>query len=376
MEYFGVQQGLTRHLLVSQLRKPADGAEMTSAKMLAKRIAITGGLEVANVLRLTGLMRGARGRGAIFTLHHVRPEEASGFSPNAHLEITPEFLDAVLTQLKRDGYRFVPLGEIPALLSGPAEKQPFAAFTLDDGYRNNLVYASPVFERHEAPFTIFVARGLVERTHTIWWETLTALLRRHDRLRFDFGDGMEEIDAATAAEKHRAFARFARYIHGRDETTAVLAIDAMARAHEIDPVEIVDDLVMGAAELNLLDASPLASLGAHTVSHRAVARLDDAEVRREMTQSSDYVEAISGHRPQTFAYPYGTREAVTQQQASIAADLGFSLAVTTQPGVVSDRSLGSMTYLPRLSINGLYQKTRYVSGLASGIPLKLMGNRA
>jgi peptidoglycan/xylan/chitin deacetylase (PgdA/CDA1 family) len=348
---------------------------MTSAKMLAKRIAITAGLEVANLLRATGLMRGARGRGAIFTLHHVRPHEASAFSPNAHLEITPEFLDAVLTQLKSDGYRFVSLAEVPALLAEPAAKQPFAAFTLDDGYRNNLVYAMPVFDRHEAPFTIFVAKGLVERTHTIWWETLATLLRKEDRLTFDFGDGIEAISVATPAEKHRAFARFAAHIHSKDERSAVLEIDALARAHGVDPVEIVEDLVMGAPELNLLDASPLAALGAHTVSHRAVARLSDAEVRDEMSVSSDYVEAISGRRPRTFAYPYGTREAVTQQQAAIARDFGFAIAVTTQPGVVGERALDNATYLPRLSINGLYQKTRYVSGLASGIPLKLMGNR-
>ncbi len=348
---------------------------MMNARTLAKRIAITGGLEVANLLRSVGLMRGARGMGAIFTLHHVRPHEPSSFSPNAHLEITPDFLDAVLTRLKSDGYRFVSLADVPGALLEPKPSQPFAAFTLDDGYRNNLVYAMPVFERHEAPFTIFVAKGLVERTHTIWWETLTALLRREDRLNFDFGDGAETIYTATPADKHRAFARFARYIHAHEETVAVEAVDALARSHGIDPTEIVDDLVMGAPELNLVDASPLASLGAHTVSHRAVARLSDAEVRDEMTHSQDYVEVISGHRPDAFAYPYGTREAVTQQQAAIARDLGFSLAVTTQPGVIGRQSLERSTYLPRLSINGLYQKPRYVSGLASGIPLKLMGNR-
>jgi peptidoglycan/xylan/chitin deacetylase (PgdA/CDA1 family) len=342
--------------------------------MLAKRIAITGGLEAANLLRAAGLMRGARGRGVIFTLHHVRPDQSSSFAPNAHLEITPGFLDAVLTQLKADGYRFVSLEDVPALLSEAAPKQPFAAFTLDDGYRNNLVYALPIFERHAAPFTIFVAKGLAERTHTIWWETLAALLRKEEGLAFDFGDGPATVDLSTPAAKHRAFGRFAQYLHRNDEAAAVLEIDSLARAHEVDPVEITDDLVMGAAELNLLDASPLVSLGAHTVSHRAVSRLGDAEVRAEMEASSAYVAAVAGKRPRSFAYPYGTREAVTQRQAEIARDLGFTVAVTTQPGVVAQRSLSRITYLPRLSINGLYQKARYVSGLASGIPLKFMGN--
>jgi peptidoglycan/xylan/chitin deacetylase (PgdA/CDA1 family) len=342
--------------------------------MLAKQIAIKGGLEAANFLRAARLMRGARGRGAIFTLHHIRPVETTLFAPNAHLEITPGFLDAVLTQLKADGYRFVSLEDVPALLLEVAPKHPFAAFTLDDGYRNNLVYALPIFERHEAPFTIFVTKGLAERTHTIWWETLAALLRRQEKLAFDFGEGGETIDLATAMAKSRAFARFTDYLHRNDEAAAVTAIDALAHRHEIDAVEIVDDLVMGPSELNLLEASPLASLGAHTVSHRAVSRLSDADVLDEMTVSCNYVAAITGKRPLSFAYPYGTREAVGQRQAAIARDLGFSIAVTTQPGVMTPRSLENIAYLPRLSINGLYQKTRYVSALASGIPLKFIRN--
>ncbi|CDM56720.1 MULTISPECIES: polysaccharide deacetylase family protein [Rhizobium] len=347
-----------------------------SVKTLAKRIAIAGSLETANLLRAAGVMRGARGLGAIFTLHHVRPHEETAFAPNAHLEITPEFLDLVLVRLKRDGYRFVALDEIPALLSQSGSSQPFAAFTLDDGYRNNLVYALPIFEKHKVPFTVFVARGLSERTHTIWWETLAAVLRKEEKLGFDFGHGHEMLDVAVPLAKERAFARFANHLHRHDETAAVTAIDAMARTHEIDPDEIVDDLVMTPAELNLLEASPLVSLGAHTISHRAISRLSDREVRDEMEASRDYVAAITGARPGSFAYPYGTREAVTQRQAAIAREVGFDIAVTTQPGVVTQRSIGSITYLPRLSINGLYQKVRYVSGLASGIPFQFESNRA
>ncbi|SCW31756.1 Polysaccharide deacetylase [Rhizobium mongolense subsp. loessense] len=342
-------------------------------KSRAKRIAITGGLEAAHLIAALRLMRSARGRGVIFTLHHVRPHEPHAFEPNAHLEITPAFLDAALTRLAHDGYRFVALDKIPALLSGPAGDHPFAAFTLDDGYRNNLVHAYPIFEKHEAPFTVFVAKGLTERTHTIWWETLAAVLRKAEKVHFDFGGGDESITLFTLADQHAAFSRFAAHVHGTDEASAVAKIDALARRHEIDPAELVDDLVMGAAELNLLDASPLASIGAHTVSHRALARLPEAEIREEMALSADHVEAITGKRPETFAFPYGTPEAATRREAAIAAELSFKVAVTTRPGVMRADLPGSTTYLPRLSLNGFYQKPRYVSALASGIPLKLMG---
>src|SRR5690606_3749665 len=79
-----------------------------------KRAVITGGLEAARLVERAGLMTAARGMGAIFTLHHVRPRTPQAFDPNAHLEITPEFLDAAIGQLAEAGYRFVPLAEMPA----------------------------------------------------------------------------------------------------------------------------------------------------------------------------------------------------------------------------------------------------------------------
>ena len=103
------------------------------------------------------------------------------------------------------------------------------------------------------------------------------------------------------------------------------------------------------------------------------ARLSEAEAREEMLRSAEHVKVITGKTPATIAFPYGTREAATLREAAIAAELGFTAAVTTQPGVIRPGMAGGTTYLPRLSLNGLYQKPRYVSALASGIPLKLMG---
>jgi hypothetical protein len=51
-------------------------------------------------------------------------------------------------------------------------------------------------------------------------------------------------------------------------------------------------------------------------------------------------------------------------------EAGFSLAVTTQPGVLNSSSLERFTELGRVSLNGRYQKSRYVKALASGLPFK------
>ncbi|MBP2560272.1 peptidoglycan/xylan/chitin deacetylase (PgdA/CDA1 family) [Neorhizobium galegae] len=335
-----------------------------------KRRLVAGGLDMAAALARAGMMPNARGHGAIFTLHHVRPKQSRPLQPSGHLEVTPDFLGEAIERLSAEGYEFIPLSAVPARLAAPT-KQPFAAFTLDDGYRNNAEYALPVFARHGVPFTIFVTRGFAERSHSLWWETVAELLGREREVTFDFGGGPEVLDLTSEARKFDAFDRFSSYVLEVEESTAVSRIDALARKHDVDPLKITADLTMNAEELRSVAAHPLASLGAHTTSHRAVARLSAEDARAEMKQSADWIEALTGDRPDTIAYPYGSRAAVSERDYGIARELGFSVAVTTQPGTLCAKYVSRLTGLPRISLNGYYQQPRYVSALASGIPFAI-----
>ncbi|WP_426229423.1 polysaccharide deacetylase family protein [Pararhizobium sp. DWP3-4] len=341
-------------------------------RQAAKRSAITGGLTIAGLLHSLGLMRQARGRGAIFTLHHVRPKQARAFDPNAHLEITPEFLDMTITVLKRDEYRFIALDALPAHLAS-GDRRPVAIFTLDDGYRNNLDHAAPIFSRHGVPFTVFVAGGFIDRTHTLWWETLADLLEGQSQLSFDFGAGKETVALGSLHEKQAAFDRFADFVHSIDEATAIARLNQTAQTLGIDAIKITAAMTLDEAGLKALIENPLASLGAHTISHRSVTRLSDETARAEIDLSARRVEQITGYRPKSLAYPYGFASAVSARDHRLAANLGFTTAVTTQPGTLSDTV--NTAALPRISLNGHFQKAGYVSALASGIAFKLMGMR-
>ncbi|MGN6773849.1 polysaccharide deacetylase family protein [Rhizobium sp.] len=344
-------------------------------KVRIKRTMISSGLEAAAILKGAGLMRDVAGLGTIFTLHHVRPALLRRFAPNAHLEVSPDFLDQAIVRLKQDGYEFIALDALPSRAKEAAGRPPFVAFTLDDGNRDNLDHALPIFARHDVPFTVFVAQGLSERTHSIWWETLAELLGRLERLTFDFGSGDEFLPLGKDSQKHAAFARFAAFVHNHEESEAVNRIDELARRHGLEPLDIVRASIMDRDELRQLARHSLASLGAHTVSHRALARLPEAEAVAEMALSADYVADITGKRPTTIAYPYGTNEAVSQREGRLAAELGFSVGVTTRPGTITAVNGNSPLLLPRLSLNGHYQKPRFASALASGIPMRLMGRQ-
>ncbi|MGL4198625.1 MAG: polysaccharide deacetylase family protein [Allorhizobium sp.] len=342
-------------------------------KQRLKRGAITAGLEASFLLSRLGLTTGLKGRGVIFTLHHVRPSDPRPFQPNKHLEITPEFLDAAIERLKARGYRFLRLEDVPAALAEPPGGQPFAVFTLDDGFRDNRDHALPVFERYGVPFTIFVCKGLSERSHTMWWDTAAALIEKRDRLAICLPAGRLDLDCSTARAKCAAFEALATLLMAGDETKSIAALDAAAHTAGINPHALVSELVMDRDELTALAGHPLVSYGAHTISHRGLAALTDEELLREYNDSADYVAALTGTRPTTFAYPYGDARSATPRTAGFADWTGFKLSVTTRPGTLSPTSMESPQLLPRISLNGFYQKRRYVEALASGLPSKLAG---
>jgi Predicted xylanase/chitin deacetylase len=353
-----------------------QGPKAAALRRTLKQAAIRGGLETLSLAARAGLSRRAAGRGVIFTLHHVRPREDKTFDPAAHLTVTPDFLDAAIAAVKRAGYRTVALSDLLRHLERPDDDRPVAAFTLDDGYRDNDVHARPVFERHETPFTVFVTGGFVDRTHTIWWKTAEALIGRLDTFRFDFGEGEVALPVRTLAEKYAAYDRLSRALGLGPQDQIVARLDAAAQAHGISPSAIVAAEVMDEAELRRLAATPFASLGAHTISHPILSRLDERRMREEISASIDRVEAITGTRPATFAYPYGTVAAVGPREYEAARQAGLSLAVTTQPDVLRCDSAASPFSLKRVSLNGYYQKDRYVETLLSGLPFALRRARA
>ncbi|PZP54230.1 MAG: carboxylate--amine ligase [Agrobacterium fabrum] len=340
-------------------------------KRLVKHGAIRAGLEVSSFPLVRSVFPSSAGRGVIFTLHHVRPGKvASAFAPNVQLSVTPQFLEEAIQAALECGLVPVHLHDLPALLADNREGRSFCAFTLDDGYRNNAEYAAPIFRKYAVPYTIFITPGFVERTRSLWWETATALTQKAASFEFDFGAGPEQVTCTTPSQKAEAFTRLEDFVQNFSEDEAVERIDRAARQQGVDPIAIVDELVMDADELRLLSEDPLAHLGAHTMTHVNMRKIDAARLAYEIAESTRRVEAYAGYRPQSFSYPYGWTKAVGEREAKAVQDAGFSVAVTTQAGVLGPDSLEKPAQLPRVSLNGRFQKKRFVRALISGLPFR------
>jgi len=157
------------------------------------------------------------------------------------------------------------------------------------------------------------------------------------------------------------------YVRSRptDAETRAIVRD-LAACYRVDMAALCADHCMSWQELAELAADPLVTIGAHTVNHPMLAKVPEDTVRSEMNLSRSVIEAALAVRPQHLSYPVGDRSSAGAREFRIAAELGFKTAVTTRPGVLFPEHRAHLTALPRISLNGEFQRLRYVRVLLSG----------
>ena len=340
--------------------------------MSLKYTAIRATFEALWLSRLPGLIRQlSASRGVIFTLHRVLPEPPAAFSPNAILQVRPDFLDYVLARVAELGLDIVTLDEAIERLSAPRPGRRFIVLTFDDGYRDNLVHALPILRRHRAPFTLYVPTGLVDGIGEIWWQAIEDIIAASDQVLLPAGE--DPIPAATLAQKQAAFDTLYWRMRRIPEPQRVDLVRSIAGLHGYDLAGQCRDLIMDWDELATVAADPLCTIGAHTVRHYELAKLPLAEARSEMADSVEVIARRLRVRPVHFSYPLGGPLSAGDREFGLARELGFRTAVTTRPGGLYPRHQGALHALPRVSLNGYFQNRRYVDVFATGAIFSALG---
>jgi len=307
------------------------------------------------------------GVGAILTLHHVRPARAHPFQPNRLLEVTPAFLEDVIVRLRRAGVDLVSLDEMHRRLADRIFWRSFVCFTFDDGYRDNLQYAYPILKRHAVPFAIYVPTSFPDRLGELWWLALEAVVAHNDRIGLVIEDQDRHFDCRTASEKYQVFDTIYWWLRSLDSEQALrTAVRDLCRRYRVDMRPFCADLCMTWKELAELARDPLVTMGAHTVNHVILTKVLDEDARSEMKMSAAVIEAALGARPRHFAYPVGDATSAGLREFRLAREVGFDTAVTTRPGVLFPEHHDHLTALPRIAVNGEFQRLRYLRVLLSG----------
>lgn len=287
-----------------------------------------------------------QGRGAILSLHRVLPaHEPVRHEPGNVIRV--EQLREALQYLRRGGWEFASLNEIPARLQRNSRR--FVAVTLDDGYADNLVYGLPLFREFNMPFTVFPVTGFLNRTQ-VYWPLLIPALLDSERIVLQHAErGTLEFACETEQEKLAVIPRIwsSRWPQADLERSVIDACERRGR----DVEKILDRAFLSWDQLRTLAQDPLASVGVHSISHRVLARLSDTEAEQELSGARAELESKLGVPVRHVAYPYGSPGTCGEREFRMAQQLGFATGYTTTRGNLHPRHASTPWSLPRHTLS-------------------------
>jgi peptidoglycan/xylan/chitin deacetylase (PgdA/CDA1 family) len=228
------------------------------------------------------------------------------------------------------------------------------AVTFDDGYACTADTAAPLLENLGIPATIFLPVELIEREKPFWWDELESLVLNTERESLRVGedavalgrrngaDGSWRPGAPPGTARQLAFHRLWAVL--RTLTPAELdgamtglrtqaSTEAATRAHPMSPEQV------------RRTASKVIAFGSHALSHPWLMALPTSEKSREILDSMSRCQALTGNRPEAFAYPYGNFD---DESERLVKEAGFACACATTPSAVTAKS--SLFALPRIQV--------------------------
>lgn len=212
-----------------------------------------------------------------------------------------------------------------------------AVITFDDGYANNVEGAFPVLRDLGAPATIYLATGFLDGRE-LWFDTARRALDAIAEVT-DAGMLTTNPDIAGRLAEHlghwppseglESLVRRLKYLSADDRTAVVGDLKAVVSQAGIGLRKAARPMTWDQAR-ELRDAG--IELGAHTVDHPILSKLDPEAQEAEIRGSRDRLAEELGTPPRTFAIPNGSARDYDSHTLDILRRLGFDACCTTRRG--------------------------------------------
>jgi peptidoglycan/xylan/chitin deacetylase (PgdA/CDA1 family) len=310
------------------------------------------------------------GNGVIFTSHRVIEPGEIVLDPSQ--VVTTRFLAESLDSVLSRGYEIISLGDVKERLISPRPGPGFVCFTFDDGYRDNLTRALPIFSRRQAPFSIYVTTGFPDRCLFYWWRALEKVIFAQDLVVMACETGTLRLETRSLKQKRAAYARLCGQL---SRAHCLDAARALFRRHGVDDKALLAEDTLSWPELEELAAEPLVTLGAHSMTHPSLRLLDRGAALAEMAGSGARLEEKLGIKIPHFAYPFGGADACGRREFDLARESGYETATTTQICNILPGHVRHLWSLPRISLDSRTERIcdldLHLSGLTSAIRMRL-----
>lgn len=272
---------------------------------------------------------GARAHLTVLIFHRVL-READPLFPD---EVDAVRFDELLGWIK-SWFNVLPLDTAIRKLHDGSLPARAAALSFDDGYADNHDVALPLLQKHGLPCSFFVATGFLDGGR-MWNDTLIEAVRLSHLPTLDLrglvdgrGEDLGQHSLGDDVGRRAALGRLIERVKYLPPEPRQACVDTIATRAEVRPP---DDLMMSSEQVRGLRRAGM-QIGAHTVSHPILAKLDAQKAADEIGRSRDALQTLLGEKVGLFAYPNGKpgTDYLPDVHPALVKELGFDAAVSTR----------------------------------------------
>ncbi len=278
--------------------------------------------------------------GGLAVFRRLNRRKSAVLAFHSFSESTQTNVAALCEYLSRH-FEILPLSDIAdSLRNGTNLPDDALAVTIDDGYRNYLLYGHPIFKHHNIPTTLFAVSEFAAARLWLWPDQIEFALEHTAKtsIAVEFGNaGVTEFALKSPQQKAAASERLTEMLkvvpnRKRLEFMAQLGHICGVELPAIPPPQRAG---MTWDELRAIAADGV-EIGCHTATHPILTRLESgSDLRQEIQAAKQSLEENLGFPVRHFCYPNGKAPDFDDTVVSAVRGAGFASAVTCLWGLNS-----------------------------------------
>ena len=309
------------------------------------------------------------GKGFVFMLHRVLPNEENKYYWNEGLAITPDGIKKWAEYFRKKGFDLVSMDEALLRINDKNAKK-FIAFTLDDGYKDNLKYGLPAFEALNLPCTIYIANCFPNNKAIYWWYFLEEYLKHNNQIDLhsigiSFSKSYTKEKAKEVYNEVRELLRRCNYEIHVKFATEICGVEDLEQLNK--------DLNLTWDEVRTLNDHPLITIGGHTINHVSIKNQSIKVIENEIIAGTKELEKEIKTPVKHFAFPYGSLDDVEAANFEVLRKMNYNSAVLNHPGSIFEHKENEYFAIPRMGLSDDTSEERINNLFCGKVHLNLNG---
>lgn len=328
---------------------------------------------LAQLLHRTGLLGladrcrfGPRDRLLVLAYHRVRDIGDERRYPG-----DPELVSATPGEFRwqmeylRKHWQPITLGDVVAAIHGRGSLPRRAVVvTFDDGFADNYDHAFSILRDVGVPATFFVSTGYIDSAETFWFERLAQLLHCAPAGELSVSACPATLVLDGVESRREAKVRLLRALKAVPDGARRAAMAELEERYgaRVQTGEDGGSRPLTSAQVREMSRGGM-EFGSHTVTHPILAQVEDDQLERELVDSKQALERLTGAPILTLSYPNGQAADIGPKVVAAAKKAGYRLGLSYMSGA---NRLGALEHfcLRRQPVERYVTRPRFMAALS------------